>query len=435
LLQALLRKIRIRPLAAGVVLAILFIALNRSAYDGFFSDDDLDTLSWAPYLRYGTWLRNLLSPAFSPDNFRPVGHLFYKLMGQSFALNFPPWMTPIFAIHLINGLLLFLLMRRLGIRQWSALAGTAFFTLSAAAFDAYWKPMYIFDLLCTTFCLASILLYVSRRWVLSFVAFWLAYKAKEPAVMLPAVLAVYEYWLGERRFRVLIPFLLAALSFGLQGLVLNPNTDNDYTFRFTLGALAKTIPFYSRRFLMLPFSGLALFALALVKDRRIWFALAAMSLFIAPLLFLPARLFDAYLYLPLAFAAIALAVAASRVNPVCAWIALVIWMPFNIRQLRVQESGQLSRDDQAYAFVSEIVTWAGRNPAIRTFIYDGTPDSFHAWGVTGAWGIAHRTTGDQPVWPAGSAEANQAQATETVAWGTWDRAKHQLLIRIRTPGR
>jgi len=29
------------------------------------------------------------------------------------------------------------------------------------------------------------------------VAYWLAYKSKELAVMLPAILAIYEYWVSE----------------------------------------------------------------------------------------------------------------------------------------------------------------------------------------------------------------------------------------------
>ncbi len=102
-----------------------------------------------------------------------MGHIYFTLMGRAFGLDFPPYMTPILAIHLINALLLFLLLRKLGIDDWRALAGAAFFTLSATAFDAYWKPMYVFDLLCATFSLASILLFAYRRWVLSFIAFWL----------------------------------------------------------------------------------------------------------------------------------------------------------------------------------------------------------------------------------------------------------------------
>jgi hypothetical protein len=269
--------------------------------------------------------------------------------------------------------------------------------------------------------------------VLSFIAFWLAYKAKELAVMLPLVLAAYEYWFGGRRFRILIPFGLVSLSFGMQGLLLNPNKDNDYTFRFTLEALRRTIPFYSTRFLMVPFSGLALFALALVKDRRIWFGLAGMSILIATLLFLPGRLFEAYLYLPLAFAAIALAAAAAHVNPVWAWIALAVWMPFNMREQRRERSETLARDDQAYAFVSAMRSWVARNPEPVTFVYDGAPDGFHAWGVTGAWEIAHHTPGPLPVWPADQPEARKALATEKVAFGAWDAEKRRLSIQLRAP--
>jgi hypothetical protein len=112
-------------LAAGAI-GVLFIALNLSAYDGFFSDDDLDTLSWALGLSYRRWAPALITPVFSPDNFRPVGHIFYLVMGRAFGLEFPPWITPVFAIHLLNGALLFLLMRRLEIRDWFALAGSAF---------------------------------------------------------------------------------------------------------------------------------------------------------------------------------------------------------------------------------------------------------------------------------------------------------------------
>ena len=194
--------------------------------------------------------------------------------------------------------------------------------------------MYIFDLLCTSLSLASILFYAHRRWVLSFIAFWLAWKSKELAVMLPAVLVAYEYWFGERKFRRLIPFLLVALSFGVQGVVLNPNRDNPYTFHFTPSALRHTIPFYAKRFLLFPLSGLALSALALVRDRRVWFGLAALSLLMVPLIFLPGRLFEAYTYLPLAFAVVALAAAASHAHPAWAWIALASWMPFNLHALR-----------------------------------------------------------------------------------------------------
>jgi len=95
-------------------------------------------------------------------------------------------------------------------------------------------------------------------------------------------------------------------------VILNPNKDNAYTFRFTLDALRQTMPFYAQRFLLFPLSGILLFGLVFLRDRRIWFALAAMLLLMVPLMFLPGRLFEAYAYLPLACAAIAIAAAASR---------------------------------------------------------------------------------------------------------------------------
>jgi hypothetical protein len=96
-------------------------------------------------------------------------------MGRAFGENFPPWMTPIFVLHLFNAWLVFALARRMSVGLWQALAGGAFFLWSAGALDAYWKPMYVFDVLCATFSLASILFFSHRRWVLRFIAFWCAY--------------------------------------------------------------------------------------------------------------------------------------------------------------------------------------------------------------------------------------------------------------------
>ncbi|MDP9170210.1 MAG: glycosyltransferase family 39 protein [Acidobacteriota bacterium] len=425
---------RTNVLAAGIAIVLAFLALNYRAYDGFFQDDELDNISWAPSRPMAEFAVGVLKPVFDRDNFRPPGHLYFALMGRAFGMDFPPYMTPIFAIHLINAALLFFLMRKLGIKAWCALAGAAFFTLSATAFDAYWKPMYVFDLLCTMFSLASILLFVRRQWVLSFVAFWLAYKSKELAVMLPAVLLIYEYWLGERRFIVLIPFFIAALSFGLQGILLNPNRDNEYTFHFTLDALRKTVPFYSERFLFIPYSALLLFGLALTRDRRVWFGLAAMVCFAFVLLFLPGRLYEAYAYLPFACAIIALTAAASKVNAVWLWVVLAIWLPFDVRQLRREQVLKLSLDDQAYTFVEQVQGWARRHPAITTLVYDGAPPGLHDWGVTAAWNIAHATTGLPALfhdWP----QAAMAIERDTVAFATRDGQSQKLSFQIHSPSK
>jgi len=408
------------------------VALNYRAYDGYFQDDEMENLAWAPLLPMTQYLTAVLKPVFDVGNFRPPGHLYFTLIGRAFGMDFPPYITPIFAIHLANAILLFLLLRKLAVSRWCALGGVAFFALSATAMDAYWKPMYVFDLLCTTFSLASILLFAYRRWILSFIAFWLAYKSKELAVMLPVVLLAYEYWLGERRYAVLVPFFVAALSFGLQGLLLNPNKNNEYTFRFGLNSLWKTIPFYSRRLFFIPFSGLALLALGWIRDRRVWFGLAAMLSFLFVLLFLPGRLFEAYAYLPLACAAIAIAAAAERAGPRWLWIALLVWLPWNVRELHREQRAILDADDDAAAYVDQLQAWAGRHPATTTLIYNVPPRGYHHWGVTGAWNIGHHGLGflayfhDRP-------EAAEAMSKETVALATWDSASRKLDIEIHPP--
>jgi hypothetical protein len=418
---------------AGIAIALVFVSLNHSAYDGYFQDDELDDLKWAPSRPASIFLTGLLEPKFELDNFRPVGHLYFALMGRRYGLDFPPYITPLFAIHLLNALLLYLLMRKLGVNLWCAIAATAFFTLSVTAFDTYWKPMYVFDLLCTTFSLASVVLYSYRRWVLSFIAFWLAYKTKELAVMLPAALVAYEYWFGERKFGVLIPFLLASLNFGIQGIALNPNKNNPYTLRFTSSALKHTIPFYAQRFLMFRWSGLLLFILLLLRDRRIWFGLLAMSLFMVPLIVLPGRLFEAYTYLPLACAAIAIAAAASHLNPAWIWIALAIWMPFNLRQVRHERRATLDFDDKIFAFTDSIVEWVAQNPDLDTFVFNGAPPGFHDWGVSGIWNIAHKQIG-LPTAFIKSAESKKFLAEQTVAYGSWDPVHARLTISAHPPG-
>src|SRR5882672_2446933 len=202
-----------------------------------------------------------------------------------------------------------------------------------AVFDVYWKPMYVFDLFCATFSLLSILLYTRRRYVLSFCAFWLAYKSKELAVMLPAVLACYELWLAEKKsWKPLIPFFAVSLSFGLQGILLNQNVDTEYTFRFTPAAFWTSLSFYASSIFLIPYAGFALIPLPLlIRDRRLWFGAAMMVLFFVPLLFLPGRLYSAYCYLPLAgFALMAAAIASlDRLAPVIALLC-ILWIPWNM---------------------------------------------------------------------------------------------------------
>ena len=143
-------------------------------------------------------------------------------MTNSVGLDFPKYLVPLHALHLLNIWMVWLLIRKLGLGPLAATAGAFFFGFHAALIDAWWKPMFVFDLLCGTFSLAAFLLYVYDRWILSLIAFWLAYKSKELAIMLPVALACYELWFGGKRWKRLVPFFAISLLFGVQVLILRP---------------------------------------------------------------------------------------------------------------------------------------------------------------------------------------------------------------------
>jgi len=172
-------------------------------------------------------------------------------------MDFPKFILPLQLAQLLNAGLLWNIIRKLGLDMFAVFVGVSFYLFHAALLDAHWKPMYVFDLFCTTFCLLSFLFWLHDRLILSFVAFWLAYRAKELAVMLPLVFVSYEYLLGRRRWKQLLAFFAVSLSFGLQGILLNfSKADaNEYTIRFTFPALCTTASFYASVLFLLPFGG------------------------------------------------------------------------------------------------------------------------------------------------------------------------------------
>ena len=418
------------PKRAGLVLLLAFVAvfviLNHNACRGYFQDDEIDNLSWTPHLSSFEFLQAALSPLYYPNNFRPVGHYYFHAVEAIAGLNFPVYVGVLQAFHLLNVWLLWLVMRRLGAPAVAAAAACCFFGLHMALFDNFWKPMYVFDVLCATFCLASVWCWLRGAWIGSLIAFWLAYKCKELAVMLPLVLLACESWFGKRRWKYLAPFFAVSLSFGLQSVLRNPNRDNDYTFRFTLAALQRTIPYYAGRLFLVPWLGLLVPALALtVRNRRVWFGLAMAALFFVPLAFLPGRIFSAYCYLPFA----GLAIALSGVNAPVLVLAVLLWMPVNVHELRVRQRETIARDSQIRAWMRAVQDFAHSGERVDAFVFSSTPAEFHRWGVEGALKCFY-ARGDLVVLPAGDPQAKELTATKRVALIEWDAVHKTAEIRV-----
>jgi hypothetical protein len=416
----------------GAVLFLLFatafLLANRSAYRGYFQDDEIDNLSWTPYLTALDYLKGFATPLYQPNNFRPAGHFYFAAVERGAGLWFPAYVAVVHALHLLNVWLLWWVVRRLGASPLAAASACAFFGFHMALFDNFWKPMYVFDVLCATWSLAALALWMRGRWILSFLAFWLAYKSKELAVMLPLVLALYELWFGRRRWKPLIPFLAASLSFGLQSMLLNPNRDNAYTFRFTLEALSRTAPFYAGRLFLVPYLGFAipLFAI-LARNRRTWFGLAMLGLFFFPMLFLPGRIFSAYCYLPLTGLAIALTGVAEATSPAVLAALALLMLPLDYRELRRNGRETLARDAGIRTWMRGVERFAAANPAARAFVYSGTPAGFQSWGVEGALKYFYER-GDLTIRAASDADAAALRSSQRVALLWWDPVRARLDI-------
>lgn len=411
-----------------LLLAVAFLAMNRDAYQGYFRDDEIDNLSWAPYLPVSDFVAGVITPRFFENNFRPVGHFYFHAAEALFGLEFPGYVAIIQGIHLLNVWLLWLVGRRLGASPVTAGAACAFFAFHMALFDALWKPMYIFDVGCATFCLLSLIFYSRQRWLLSFASFWLAYKCKELAVMLPVVLACYEFWLGQRRWKPLVPFFLVSALFGLQGVLMNPNRDNDYTFRFSAEALAKTSVFYAGRVFLIPYLGFVLPLTAIVaRNRRTWFGLVAMMLFFLPLLFLPGRVYSAYCYLPFMGLAIALTGIAETSHPLSLILFFALWLPMDIHSLRVQRRETLAQDAEVRTWVTTAAAFAATQPQVNGFVFSGAPAGFQRWGVEGALKyLFHRT--DLKIAYEGEPAAADLLSHGPVAVLRWDFSMKRLTI-------
>lgn len=422
---------------AGLLLfaafAALFLTVNRDAYRGYFQDDEIDNLSWTPYLGPLDFVKGAATPQFQANNFRPVGHYYFHAVEEVAGLDFPVYVAVLQAFHLLNVWLLWLVARRLGAAPFAAAAACLFFGLHMALFDDFWKPMYIFDVLCATFCLLSLWCYAGGRWVLSFAAFWLAYKSKEMAVMLPAVLLAFEFWFGKRRWKPLVPFFLVSLSFGVQGILGNPNKDNDYTFRFTAAALAKTSVFYAGRVFLIPYLGFVVPAFAFLgRNRRTWFGLAAMGLFLFPVLFLPGRIFSAYCYLPFTGLAIAITGLAEAASPAALALFLALWLPMDIHELRLRRRDTLANDDAVRTWMNAVGRFAAGKERVDAFVFSGTPGGFHQWGVEGALKYFYERS-DLTVKQSGEPDAAALIQRKRVALLNWDAGRKRLDITMRGP--
>lgn len=411
-----------------IVLALiaLFLIANRAAFEGYFSDDDFDNLSWATVAGIDSFTRELITPLFSNNNTRPTGGLFYRFTGLGFGLDFPRYIPLLFLLHWANTGMIYLLLRRKQFSPPLSVATATFFLFHSALLEAWWKPMYVFDLLAATFCLLTWLLHGTRFWAAGLLTFWLAYKSKEIALFFPVLLA-FDNW------RRALPFFLISLNFGLQSLPVNAGRNNNYTLRFHPSSLLITIPFYAKHFFVYKWGALTLAPLLyFARDRRLLAPLASFCALLIPLLFLPGRLFSVYLYVPLIALLPALAAVLARTPFRLALALLTAFLVLDYAKLIEKRRTELALAHEAKAWVEQLRAAHQHTPLPSIAYYENSPSSFLLHGMTGALRLITANPAARVLNP--EIEANRLLATAPLPTLSWFRPTHTLTLNYHRHG-
>ena len=210
--------VRNRSLSAATVAAFTaiiawFLFFAHGGLQAALSGDDLMNL-------YGYLQKPLLTHLFDTLRFwstayRPLGAFFYVPLYYCFGINPLPFRIACFLILAVNLGLLFVFCRRLSGSRETALLATFLASYHAWFVDLYYSAGTIYDLLCYSFCLGTLLIYIgvrqrghrpAPRYLIGVaVLYVLALDAKEMAVTLPFFLLLYELlYHSKRDFRAFI---------------------------------------------------------------------------------------------------------------------------------------------------------------------------------------------------------------------------------------
>jgi hypothetical protein len=162
--------------------------------------DDVMNLSFAwepPWLELGAALINPFTPFY-----RPTGSLWYRVMFEFFGLDPFPYRIAGYGLLILNLFLVYRLTARLTRSKEVGAMASLLFVFHGRLAPIYLNNGTVYDVLCATFSLATILLYVRwraedrdlsiRQRCVILVLFILALNAKEMAAFLPLVLFSYE---------------------------------------------------------------------------------------------------------------------------------------------------------------------------------------------------------------------------------------------------
>src|SRR5579862_9686282 len=208
------------PSLVGAFITMFFLAFTWFGLSSRLGYDDLMniTFSWEPSFK--TLLKALIFPFTS--TYRPTGSLAYRLLFELFGLNPLPFRVFFYCLLAINLYLVYCLARRLtGSPEIGALSALLY-TYHGRFFSIYLNNGTLYDVLCATLSLCTLIYYVRARqratdlsvfqFAFATVLFILSLNAKEMAAALPAIVLAYELCCHWREFKSPIQFARLLLA-------------------------------------------------------------------------------------------------------------------------------------------------------------------------------------------------------------------------------
>ena len=323
---------RLQRIAAGLFIALFFIAFTWRAMLMYFSGDDVMNL-------YGYWSRpagelvkaNFL---FWTPYYRPFGGVIYRTLFAIFGFNPRPLYLLYFATCLLNLYVAYVVLEKISKSAETGALATLILSVHANFAYLYYNAGSLYDVYCFLFLFLALLIYIRVRdrseylsgWNLAafLASFVCCLNSKEMGATLPAILVFYEllfhtpHWSGPAAFgRWIVREGRGALITGIgvlgyipaktstQGLAASPAYVSHFTwpvFLHDTGVYLGYLTYWNRPFPpagVLIFYGILAVIALLLRSRLMWFGLLFFQVTLLPVSFVSAR--EGFvLYLPIA---------------------------------------------------------------------------------------------------------------------------------------
>ena len=220
-----------------IILAAALFAVYSNAFNSPFQYDDKHVILWNKDIKTPDGINKMIK-----SSYRPVLRSTFALNYKWFGLNTAGYHVFNKAIHLINGLLLYLLLFLLFKDRALAFLGSMVFIVHPLNTQAVNYISARSSSLCTVFYILAVIFFISANrekiknaymfYTLSFLSFLVALGVKEEAISIPVMLAVYDLLFNKPGFNKFIKkqavYIVSASGYLLMRLI-GTGTIGDYS--------------------------------------------------------------------------------------------------------------------------------------------------------------------------------------------------------------